>query len=151
MLYNTPVSQESTAELDTDALKRGWDAAKSARVPKRQTQVAWAARTDMGRVRENNEDKFDFYAPDDAASLALRGRLWAVADGMGGHSAGQIASEACLKTVIRSYFNPSDAEAQAALVAAIAGRQRADLPRRTKHDRGAWHGNHAGRGGDCGG
>ena len=67
-------------------------------------EIAWAARTDMGRVRENNEDKFDFFVPEDPAQLALRGRLWAVADGMGGHNAGQIASEVALKSLIRSYF-----------------------------------------------
>jgi protein phosphatase len=66
--------------------------------------IAWGARSDIGRVRENNEDKFDFFLPDDADTLRTRGRLWAVADGMGGHSAGQIASEATLKTVIRTYF-----------------------------------------------
>ncbi len=111
--------QESTAELDGVTLQRGWDILASARTPQKQTTVTWAARTDIGRVRENNEDKFDFFAPDDPAILAMRGRLWAVADGMGGHSAGQIASEAALKTLVRSYFNPSEADAEAALKAAI--------------------------------
>lgn len=42
-----------------------------------------ASRTHKGLVRDNNED----------ALLALDGqRLWAVSDGMGGHSAGEIAS-----------------------------------------------------------
>ncbi len=119
MLYNMGVSQESTAELDGAALQSGWDVVEAARTPKKTTRVTWAARTDIGRVRENNEDKFDFYAPDDAATFALRGRLWAVADGMGGHSAGQIASETCLKTLIRSYYNPAGGDAHAALIAAI--------------------------------
>ncbi|MBC8140540.1 MAG: Stp1/IreP family PP2C-type Ser/Thr phosphatase [Armatimonadetes bacterium] len=113
------MSQESTAELDGGALQSGWDAVKATRQPKKQTRVTWAARTDIGRVRENNEDKFDFYAPDDALTLALRGKLWAIADGMGGHSAGQIASETSLKTLIRSYYNPADGDAQTALAAAI--------------------------------
>ncbi|MBC8137388.1 MAG: Stp1/IreP family PP2C-type Ser/Thr phosphatase [Fibrella sp.] len=112
--------QESTAELEGGALQGGWDAIAGTQTPWRQIAVSWAARTDIGRVRENNEDKFDFFSPDEPMILALRGRLWAVADGMGGHSAGQVASEAALKTLVRSYFNPSEADAEAALKTAFA-------------------------------
>lgn len=97
------MADETTAEFDTEELVRGW-AQLGNRRPDCHAELVFAARTDIGRVRENNEDKFDFFLPEDAPSLALRGRLWAVADGMGGHSAGQVASEAGLKTVIRSYF-----------------------------------------------
>ena len=38
-------------------------------------------RSDVGRVRHHNED-----------SVLVGQRLWAVADGMGGHAAGDIAS-----------------------------------------------------------
>ncbi|MCX6369008.1 MAG: protein phosphatase 2C domain-containing protein [Armatimonadetes bacterium] len=97
------MADETTAEFDTEELARGWAALADCR-PTHHTELTFAARTDIGRVRENNEDKFDFFTPDDAPTLAVRGRLWAIADGMGGHSAGQVASEAGLKTVIRSYF-----------------------------------------------
>jgi serine/threonine protein phosphatase PrpC len=42
----------------------------------------WGTATDVGRVREINED-----------SLLATDRLFAVADGMGGHAAGEVASE----------------------------------------------------------
>jgi len=98
--------EETTAELDAGDIQKGWEAlqTKVGRVAPRHVTVAWGARSDIGRARENNEDKFDFYLPDDAATLASHGRLWAVADGMGGHNAGQVASEAALKTIIRTYF-----------------------------------------------
>lgn len=97
------MAEESTAEFDTEELARGW-AQLADRKPALHAEIAFAARTDIGRVRENNEDKYDFFLPEDAPTLAVRGRLWAIADGMGGHSAGQVASEAALRTVIRSYY-----------------------------------------------
>ncbi len=45
--------------------------------------VAWGAATDTGRTRSNNEDSFIAESP-----------MFAVADGMGGHSAGEVASDA---------------------------------------------------------
>ena len=49
-----------------------------------------------------------------------KARFYAVADGMGGHSAGQIACELALKTVIQSYYAaPPSADVEAALRRAI--------------------------------
>ena len=111
----------TTAELEAGELAAGWAALNNAvSVPARAAVIAWGARSDIGRVRENNEDKFDFFLPDDARTLAAKGRLWAVADGMGGHNAGQIASEATLKTVIRGYFQAAGDDVPAALKSALA-------------------------------
>lgn len=97
------MADETTAEFDTEELAQGW-VAQNERRPTHHTELTFAARTDIGRVRENNEDKFDFFLPEDEPTLGARGRLFAIADGMGGHSAGQVASEAALKTLIRSYY-----------------------------------------------
>ena len=77
-----------------------------------------AAKTDLGRVRENNEDKFEFFVPSSDALLASRGHVYLVCDGMGGHSAGQIASELAAKTFIDVYLNHPASEASVAAVAA---------------------------------
>ena len=83
-----------------------------------------AAKTDLGRIRENNEDKFEFYIPDDEATLAARGQVFVVCDGMGGHAAGQIASELACKTFIDVYLNHPAADVKDALVESVAAANR---------------------------
>ena len=52
------------------------------------TRFSWGAATDTGRVRQANEDSY----------LVVDG-LFAVADGMGGHQAGEVASHLALETL----------------------------------------------------
>lgn len=84
-------------------------------------RVTVACKTDLGRVRENNEDKFEYYLPEDERTLASRGQVFLVCDGMGGHAAGQIASELAAKTFIEVYLHhPSSDIAEAARSAVVA-------------------------------
>jgi PPM family protein phosphatase len=53
--------------------------------------LRWAAVTDTGRVRSANEDAF-----------SATDRLFVVADGMGGHLAGEVASEMAVSTLIET-------------------------------------------------
>jgi PPM family protein phosphatase len=74
-----------------------------------------AARTDVGRIRAGNEDSL--YAEADQE----RG-LFIVADGMGGHAAGEIASEMAVQIVARELVelrDPTDAEAASRMSKAI--------------------------------
>ena len=114
-LENT--SQEKTARLDREELSEGW--AEVGRMPRTIASIKIGAKTDLGRVRDNNEDKFDFFEPEDPAVLATKGSFYAVADGMGGHSAGQIACELALKTVIETYYASPSADVEADLRHAI--------------------------------
>jgi serine/threonine protein phosphatase PrpC len=95
--------REITAKINTAELIKQWEErAEKARGIVVKTLLG--AKTDLGCVRENNEDKFEFFQPDDEDVLATKGSFYAVADGMGGHAAGQIASEIALKTAIRAYY-----------------------------------------------
>lgn len=86
--------------------------------------VTVAAKTDLGRVRENNEDKYEFYLPEDELRLATKGLVFIVCDGMGGHEAGQIASELATKTFIDVYLNHPSSETETALRAAVSAANR---------------------------
>lgn len=110
--------REITAPLEVRSLQDGW-AQLEARAPEQHATVTFAAKTDLGRVRENNEDKFDFLEPEEPAVLAARGRFYAVCDGMGGHAAGQIASELALKTIFKKYYSNTADDSETALVGAI--------------------------------
>lgn len=109
---------EITAPLELQSLREGW-AKLEARAPEWHAEVTFAAKTDLGRVRENNEDKFDFLEPEEPAVLAARGRFYAVCDGMGGHAAGQIASELALKSIIKKYYANTTDDLETALAAAV--------------------------------
>jgi PPM family protein phosphatase len=66
-----------------------------------------AQRTDVGRTRQHNEDNVAYIVPKDEHLLAAKGALFIVADGMGGHAAGEVASEIAVDTVCTLYYqNP---------------------------------------------
>ena len=108
---------EITAEYSIDQLA----APATLRVRPR---VTVACKTDLGRVRENNEDKFEFFVPEDEASLGARGQVFLVCDGMGGHAAGQIASELTVKTFIDVYLHHPSADPETAMAAGVAAANR---------------------------
>lgn len=87
-------------------------------------RVTVAGKTDLGRVRENNEDKFEYFLPEQASSLANRGLVFVVCDGMGGHEAGQIASELACKTFLDVYLSHPSPEPKVASQAAISAANR---------------------------
>jgi len=87
-------------------------------------QVTVAAKTDLGRVRENNEDKFEFFISEDMSTLASRGLVFLVCDGMGGHAAGQIASELACKTFIDVYLHHPSTEPQTAMISGVTAANR---------------------------
>ncbi len=66
------------------------------------------AATDVGSVRKNNEDHLVFIRPFDVNIRNTYGCLAMVADGMGGHSNGEIASKMAADIISRSYFDASN-------------------------------------------
>jgi serine/threonine protein phosphatase PrpC len=75
--------------------------------------------SDPGRKRPNNEDWLGTFQPEDESRLARKGSLFLVADGMGGHQSGEMASRGAVNQVIRSYMDDPDSDLEASLRRAI--------------------------------
>jgi serine/threonine protein phosphatase PrpC len=75
--------------------------------------------TDVGRLRPHNEDFVDCYVPADREQLEHKGATYLVADGMGGHQAGEVASQGAVEAVIREYYKDVNHEVGTSLVRAF--------------------------------
>ncbi|MBI4761747.1 MAG: Stp1/IreP family PP2C-type Ser/Thr phosphatase [Chloroflexi bacterium] len=69
-------------------------------------------KTDRGQRRRKNEDHLDIFIPPDEKTLHAKGILCAVADGMGGHAAGEVASHRAVEVVIDTYYHAEGSETQ---------------------------------------
>ena len=67
---------------------------------RKKVQTPFGSRTDVGCVRDHNED-----------SLVVAPPLYVVCDGMGGHAAGEVASEIAVDVIARSAPEHADASA----------------------------------------
>ena len=77
--------------------------------------VQTAGRTDIGMVREENQDALLILTPDDPELRRSKGDVVAVADGMGGLEGGQIASRIVVET-LEEIYTASDGDVSEALV-----------------------------------
>jgi len=95
-------------------------------------QIIGAMRTDPGLARELNEDTVAWVTPQDKAIADSRGSLALVADGMGGHAAGEVAS-ALAADVIRRLYYDLEGSVPTVLAAAFTAANRAILEYAAEH------------------
>ena len=68
-------------------------------------EINCGVKSDVGRVRKNNEDSITYFIPTDVEELKKNGSLFIVADGVGGAAKGEVASHFAADTVIYEYYN----------------------------------------------
>jgi serine/threonine protein phosphatase PrpC len=82
-------------------------------------RIVFAKGTDVGRKRGHNEDYVDAFSPPDPAKRRQKGELFIVADGMGGHQAGEVASKSAVQTISHEYYADPEREIAGSLSRAI--------------------------------
>ncbi len=88
-------------------------------VAKGRLVVRVALRTDVGKVRSENQDYATYTQPDEEVNRTPGGRLLIVADGMGGHRGGATASRLAAETVKEQYLAATSDDVAAALQDAL--------------------------------
>lgn len=70
-------------------------------------QVEATGLSETGPHREINEDAIGAFGPGEVPGTERKGYLYVVADGMGGHLAGEVASATAVSTLRDEYYSPS--------------------------------------------
>jgi protein phosphatase len=81
--------------------------------------------SDVGRQRSHNEDWLGLFQPTDEQRIDSKGSLFVVADGMGGHQSGEMASRIAVDRAIRAYVDDPASDVGASLRRAIETANRA--------------------------
>jgi len=82
-------------------------------------KVEYAALSDIGMRRRNNQDSYVVQIASDRGQWEDRGHLFLVADGMGGHAVGELASKIAADTIPHTYHKSAAPTVEEALHSAI--------------------------------
>ena len=95
--------------------------------------VQCEAETDIGLRRKNNEDAYSIHLCPNETVFRQSGHLVLVADGMGGHAVGELASRIAAETVPHTFLKSGIAEPRRSLAEAIQAANKAINSRGTQN------------------
>jgi protein phosphatase len=79
-------------------------------------EVEFAQLSDFGKSRDHNEDYLGYAAPETPEQARTHGWLFALADGVGGHDDGEVASRAAVEHLTKGFQEAPNNEALGALL-----------------------------------
>ncbi len=82
--------------------------------------IVFAELSDIGMRRANNQDSFTCVPAKSRERFSSHGHLFVVADGMGAHAAGELASKMATEKIAMHYFRSNNPKPEEALRAAVA-------------------------------
>jgi protein phosphatase len=78
--------------------------------------LEFVERTDVGRVREHNEDSLGYASPATPAKVRTHGWLFVLADGVGGQEKGEVASKTAVESMVAGFHSAKDGESHSAVL-----------------------------------
>jgi PPM family protein phosphatase len=93
--------------------------ARYATRPTDMIDVEFAQLSDLGRVRQGNEDYLGYVAADTPERARSHGYFFVLADGVGGHDLGEVASKTAVESVLDGFRKCNAGEPHPALLARL--------------------------------
>src|SRR5437764_11506408 len=78
--------------------------------------VEFAQLSDIGKVRDHNEDYAGYVTPATPEEARSHGWLFALADGVGGHEHGEVASRTAVENIVSGFRRAASGEAHGSLL-----------------------------------
>ncbi len=85
-------------------------------LPRPMLDVEFAQLSDTGRIREHNEDYLGNFVPATPALARSHGWLFVLADGVGGHEKGEVASSTAVECVLKGFGSSTGQEGHSTLL-----------------------------------